>query len=174
MKNYSIKELATLIGTTFNENGLDAVLVGGACVSIYSSNKFMSFDLDLVSNAPIKDIEIVLKKINFYKEGKYFRHSDSEFFIDIVSPPVAIGEELITTFNKVKTKLGEINLLTPLDCVKDRLAAFYHWDDNQSLIQAQSIFNKLLTKTDLKTIETWSKSENHLKKFEDFKKDLKL
>ena len=27
----------------------------------------------------------------------------------------------------------DLGLLSPTDCVKDRLAAFYHWKDQQSL-----------------------------------------
>ena len=32
-------------------NGIEAVLVGGACVSTYSHNRYQSFDLDFVSQA---------------------------------------------------------------------------------------------------------------------------
>ena len=34
-----------------------------------------------------------------------------------------------------ETDVGVLRLLTPMDCVKDILAAYYHWDDEQSLRQ---------------------------------------
>lgn len=38
-----IKELAALISGKLRENGIDAILVGGACVSIYTKNRYQSF-----------------------------------------------------------------------------------------------------------------------------------
>lgn len=57
-----LKTLAFLIYTTLNEHGIEAVLVGGACVSIYSENRYMSHDLDFVTYEDIK------------KSGKTFRN----------------------------------------------------------------------------------------------------
>ena len=64
-------------------------------------------------------------------------------------------------------------MLTPTDSVKDRLASYYHWDDQQSLDQAISICEKILHRIDIKEIKTWSKKEGQLKKFEFFFKRLK-
>lgn len=41
-----IKELAGLISEKLREEGIDTILVGGACVTIYTKNKYQSFDLD--------------------------------------------------------------------------------------------------------------------------------
>jgi hypothetical protein len=49
-----------------------------------------------------------------------------------VNPPIAIGNQAIHIFNEIKTKKGTLQLLTATDCVKDRLAAYFHWDDLQS------------------------------------------
>lgn len=38
--NSNIKELACQIYEILKNSGIDAVLVGGACVSIYSQNKY--------------------------------------------------------------------------------------------------------------------------------------
>lgn len=47
-KQIDIKTLAALVAGKLEENGIDALLVGGACVSIYSRNKYLSSDLDFV------------------------------------------------------------------------------------------------------------------------------
>ena len=45
-----IKELAALISEKLRGGGVDSILVGGACVSIYTKNKYQSFDLDFVTH----------------------------------------------------------------------------------------------------------------------------
>ncbi|NGX45245.1 MAG: hypothetical protein K940chlam2_00390 [Chlamydiae bacterium] len=86
--------------------------------------------------------------------------------IEFVSPPIAVGKEALHTFNKIKTKHGLLQLLSPTDCVKDRLASFFHWDDPQALTQAIEV--SLSQKIDFKEIEHWSKKEGKLKDFRKF------
>jgi hypothetical protein len=64
-------------------------------------------------------------------------------------------------------------MLTPTDCVKDRLASYYHWSDKQGLDQAILVSKDNLEKIDIKEIERWSKQENCLEKFSFFFKELK-
>lgn len=51
---------------------------------------------------------------------------------------------------------GELRLLTPMDCVMDRLAGYYHWKDPQSLDQAVAVARRR-QKIDLQRIERWSR-----------------
>lgn len=44
--NIDIKTLACFVYELLKKNGIDVVLVGGACVSIYSHNRYQSYDLD--------------------------------------------------------------------------------------------------------------------------------
>ncbi len=60
-----------------------------------------------------------------------------------------------------------LKLLSPTDCIKDRLAAFYHWNDIQSLDQAILVAKG--NKIDLKEIERWSINEGMIDKFKIFK-----
>ena len=167
-KNIEIRDLAGIISEQLNKNGIDTVLVGGACVSIYSKNEYISHDLDYVSYSTIKEIEPCLKSIGFKKEvTNRFVNDDCEFYIEFVSPPVSIGKEApIKKFNSINTGKGKITLLTPTDCVKDRLAAYYYWGDPQSLEQALLVAKK--QKVNIKEIELWSKKENKLKEFKIF------
>lgn len=45
----SLKDLAGLVSEAMRKGGVDAVLVGGACVTIYTDNRYQSYDLDYVS-----------------------------------------------------------------------------------------------------------------------------
>ena len=52
------------------------------------------------------------------------------------------------------------------DCVKDRLASYYHFGDRQGLIQATMVAQH--NPVDLKEIRRWSNGEGQLTKFEQF------
>ena len=47
-KTITTKDLAALIYQHLKNDGIDAILVGGSCVTIYSKNKYVSQDLGIV------------------------------------------------------------------------------------------------------------------------------
>ena len=170
-KKTSIAELAALVNQTFIDHGIKAILVGGACVAIYSNNRYLSYDLDFVTFEASNKIKKALAELGFELKGKYFSRSDCPYFIEFVSPPVAVGDELIENFETLDVPFGQIELLTPTDCVKDRLASFFYWNDRQALEQAIMVSQD--QNVDLNEVENWAKKENYLKKFQEFIKSLK-
>jgi hypothetical protein len=171
-KDISTKELASLIGKSLETAGIEAVLVGGSCVSIYSSNKYQSYDLDYITYENEKKATDVLNKLGFiYDSKKYYVHPKCPYFIEFLAPPIAIGNELIKNVNTIKSRSGVIKLLSPTDCVKDRLSAYFYWNDTQSLEQALLVAND--QKIHLKNIEKWAIKEDNIEKFKIFLKGLK-
>jgi len=77
-----------------------------------------------------------------------------------------VGSEPVKKIATVRTKYGSLKLLSPTDCIKDRLAAYYHWDDPQSLEQALMVAKRC--RIDLREIERWSKVEGKEEKFTEF------
>jgi hypothetical protein len=59
---------------------------------------------------------------------------------------------------------GRLSLISPTDCVKDRLAAYFHWNDKQCLEQARLVSESW--KIDIEEIRRWSKGENKIEEFE--------
>ena len=57
-------------------------------------------------------------------------------------------------------------MLTPTDCVMDRLAGYYHWNDPQSLDQAVAVVRR--HSVDLERVEAWSKREHSEGRYQDF------
>ena len=47
-KDISVRDLAIFVCDHLANKGINTVLSGGACVSIYTKNKFFSYDLDFV------------------------------------------------------------------------------------------------------------------------------
>lgn len=172
IKGISIKDLAIYLSDYLRKNGIDTVLSGGACVTIYTNNKYVSYDLDFVLLVYIdrKKIKEVLEKIEFYEEGRYFTHKDTQYFIEFLAPPLSVGEEPVKDVSFIEKKGKILKLLSPSDCVKDRLAAYYHWNDMPGLEQAIWIYRDNII--DLKEIKRWSINEGMKDKFEVFKKRL--
>jgi len=168
-ENIDIKDLALLVSAELKKNNINAVLVGGACVSIYSHNKYLSMDLDYVSYATLDELRQAMRKIGFrQKSSRHFEREGCRFFVEFPPPPIAIGKEVpIREFQEIKA----LTLLMPTDCVKDRLAAYYHWNDPQSLEQALMVARS--QSADLKNIEKWSKNEGALDKYHRFESLLK-
>ena len=70
-------------------------------------------------------LERELKKIGFEKEGRHFIHPDCHhIFIEFVPPPVAIGEDYQISPKKIEINNKIIKILSPTDCIKDRLASY--------------------------------------------------
>jgi hypothetical protein len=166
-KHISIKDLAAIVIRKLAEKNIDVMLVGGACVSIYTKNKYISYDLDFVSSAPIKEISETLSALGFKrKSSRHFVHKDCPFFVEFVAPPASIGNEPVRTKAVLKTRYGNVILLNPTDTVKDRLAAFYHWNDPQAFEQAVLVgkIQKIL----LRDVKKWSEKEGHGEKYRIF------
>ena len=104
-------------------------------------------------------------------KSRYFEHPDTEFFVEFPTPPLAIGSTPIDRFEVIESAEGYLKLLTPTHSVMDRLAAWYHWNDGQSLEQAIMVANNYTV--DMDEIESWSETEGMKEKFLKFKNRLK-
>ncbi len=166
-----IKDLACFIYDLLKSNGIEAVLVGGACVSIYTQNRYQSYDLDFATFEQLKSIENVLNKVGFKRNGRCFIHEGCPYIIDFVNPPIAIGNEPIRHFETLSTPSGSLKLLTPTDCVKDRLASFFHWNDQQGLEQALLVARD--HNVNFKDVARWAKAEGFEEKYKFYMKQLK-
>lgn len=132
-KKISLKELAAIVSNELQKNEIEAVLVGGACVTIYSQNRYQSYDLDFATYEDMKKIKKVMENLGFQSKGKHFFRKDCPWIIEFISPPISVGNQAIHQYQELKTKLGTIQMLRPEDSVKDRLASYFHWNDYQGL-----------------------------------------
>jgi hypothetical protein len=174
IKDMNLKELGGLICDALIAKDIHVVLSGGSCVEIYSKGEYTSWDLDLINryNEQFKKIRFVMKELGFKEHNKYFVHDDTKYFIEFPSGPLGVGDTPVENIAEIDTEAGVLRLLTPTDCIKDRLAAYYHWDDEQSLQQAVWVAQQ--NKYNMKSIEEWSKKERSEIKFSIFKSKLKL
>lgn len=169
----NIKQLAAIISSHLKKNGIETVLVSGACVSVYSDNQYMSYDIDLITGSSIKKIIPVLEELGFKNTGgRLFENPQCKFLIDFPAPPVSIGNEPVSKFNNLETRFGIICLLTPTDCVKDRLAAYFFWDDRQALDHAVMVAKR--NRIYLQKIGKWAEKQGEIEKYEFFRKKVSI
>lgn len=167
----SLEEIGALVCDSLSKAGIEVVLTGGAVVSIYSANEFMSYDLDFIVLGIGKKVDAVMISLGFTKNsGRHFVHPLSKFYVEFPGGTLNIGESLETEIVERKSNYGTLKLLSPTDCVKDRLAAFYHWNDPQGLEQAIAVAKK--HPVSIHKVKQWSLAEGAKDKFELFHKRL--
>ena len=161
-------ELAALIQTKLRERSIDVVLSGGGAVTIYTSGKYVTYDLDMViMGIPNRDdIKEVMAELGFQYIGRHFEHPATKLFVEFPPGPLTIGEEPIGKIDELELSTGILRVLSPTDSIKDRLSAYFHWNDRQSLEQAILIAKD--NEVDIEDIRRWSIREGNLAKFKNF------
>lgn len=87
LKNCTEEELWKFVGGHLSDRGFDAVLVGGAVVSIYTDGAYESGDLDFIIQGIFKEkLPQVMKEIGFNKKGRHYSHPDCKhLFVEFPS-----------------------------------------------------------------------------------------
>ena len=167
IKDMTQLELGAFVCTHLSRKGMEVVLSGGASVSLYTDNQYVSKDLDFIEVYFINRRKLVqaMAELGFSEEARYFRHPDSAFIIEFPEGPPMVGEEPVKIIIEAKLSTGILKVISSTDCVKDRLAAYYHWGDKQSLTQAALVVHNN-NDVDLDEIMRWSRSEGKLEEFE--------
>jgi len=166
----SMEELGAYVCSALDSEGIETVLSGGCCVEIYSQGRYTSDDIDLIDrfNGGHRRIKTIMEKLGFreHQMKRYFVHEETDLFIEFPRGPLGVGDAPVRQIAQRKSETGILKLLTPTDCIKDRLAGYYHWDDEQNLEQAVWVANE--NAFDMESIRQWSEHEKQLEKFEVF------
>lgn len=132
-------EVGAYVQTHLRKKGLDVVLSGGASAGVYTSGRYVSKDLDMIRgfSSTRKKLKPAMMEIGFEEQlTGLFKHPDSVQLIDFQPGPVMVGGEVADQVVEIKYSTGTLRVISATDCVKDRLAAYFHYDDRQGLAQA--------------------------------------
>jgi hypothetical protein len=133
-------ELAARVSQALEAAGIKATLSGGAAVGIYTENQYQSKDLDFVTAERAKRLSAALKPLGFNlaRDRRHFEHPDTDLFLEFPAAPLGFGSRVVEhdDIPMLPTPWGPLRVITPTQCVMDRLAAYWHWRDRPSWDQA--------------------------------------
>ena len=104
--------------------------------------------------------------VGFVRRGDRYVHPRTRFYVEFPRGPLAIGDDLRIRPVERATRHGRTLALSATDSCRDRLAAYYHWNDRQSLRVAIWIATR--NRVSLAKIRRWSATEKSEAAFEEF------
>ena len=138
------EEIAFRVCTAFENEGLEVVLVGGACAEIYGGPDLATRDADFVCQFQGR-----MEKERQLMAGLGFRYSGTrsvyasadvpDFTVDLVTGPVLVGERVLREFAVRRDGDRILRMLRPEDVVCDRLAIFLYERDESNLDRAAAV-----------------------------------
>lgn len=173
--NCNEEELWHYVAWHLEGDGIRSVLVGGAVVAIYTSGLYRSGDLDLIpENFDPAKLARALEKIGFKPaKSRYFKHPLCQhLFLEFPRGPVEIGDEYPVVPDEIEVEGRCLRLLSPTDCVKDRMAGYIHWGSRANFDQAFLICRQQVDRIDLQKVEAWCGREGGHHAFKELERRL--
>ena len=169
----SLADVAVSVGDALRRAGIRAVLTGGACAHLYSGGAYLSRDADFVLGGPCRreDLDRALATVGFKRHRDRYVHSVVRFFVEFPRGPLGIGEDVRIRPVWKTRRAARTLALSATDACRDRLAAFYHWNDRQSLAAAVAI--AVRNRIAYGKVREWSRREGHLDGYSAFLEDLR-
>lgn len=115
------------LANTLQQNNVDAILVGGQAIDLYTAGTFATSDMDLVVNNKVVT-EKLLNRFGFGKEanGLWFNR-DLNIVIQVI-PESYSGD--INRVRKFRVKGYEVKVAAPEDLIANRLYSAKFWKSN--------------------------------------------
>lgn len=133
------KELWEYVAVHLKKKGIDTILVGGSVVAIYSKGAYQSGDMDFVKVSMfVTKLDETMAELGFQKHGRHFVHPDCRhIYVEFPGGhPLGIGEDNTIIPDEVDVEGTVIKILSPTDCVKDRLASYIYFKTQDGMDQA--------------------------------------
>ena len=167
-----LSTVALTVGEVLRRNHIRAVLTGGACASLYSGGVIHSKDIDFVLSGSVSRdaLDTAMASVGFTRHENRYEHPLTAFYVEFPKGPLAIGHDFNIHPVEFRRSRYRTLVLSQTDCCRDRLAAFYHWNDRQSLRAA--VLVAAAARPKMRIIEEWSRREGAAMGFEEFKKEL--
>ena len=117
------------------ENGVDAILVGGQAIDLYTAGTFATSDIDLlVTNKTVT--ETLLNRFGFGKQDAIWFNRDLNILVQVISEPYS-GD--LRRLRKFKVREYELRVAAPEDLIANRLYSAKFWKSNPKLDLEQAI-----------------------------------
>ncbi|MFT3709934.1 MAG: hypothetical protein QM817_20070 [Archangium sp.] len=162
----SLTDVAFEVCTALSKTGFTTVLTGGSAATVHTRGSYQSLDLDFVISLNGTGGQRALEGLGFRRVDELYRHSRSKFTLEFPPGPLAVGDDLITSWDTLHQDQLLLHILSPFDSCRDRLASFLFWNDLSGLEQALLVHTAHRDRVDLAGLRSWCTRERQAKKFE--------
>lgn len=92
----TLETVAIAVGDALAENGIRAVLTGGACAGIYSGGLYSSQDVAFVLEGRVtpSNLDAAMASLGFSRQGNRYVHPKTPFWVEFPRGPLAVGADL--------------------------------------------------------------------------------
>ena len=140
--------------------GVVVVLSGGGAATFYAPEAYQTKDLDFVLpfvfRSPSEHTILDLGFEATRTRGTYARPG-TPFTLEFIDGPLAVGDEMIAVWYTHRQDDRVLYVISPTDCVRDRLAGAIHWNDLASIRQAVAVARR--HPLNLAKVEAWCEAE---------------
>ena len=165
----TLGDVAAVVGDILRRRGIPAVLTGGACAHDFTGGRHSSVDVDFVLQSEVSQdaLDSAMAEAGFRRHRDRYVNPRVRFYVEFPTGPLAVGHD--SEIRPVLRRRGghAYLALSATDACRDRLAAWYHWDDGASLGVATRI--AVRNRVSLARIREWSEREGAIQKFETFR-----
>ena len=168
----TIEDVAVSVAHALRKHHIKAILTGGACASIHADGVITSFDVDFVleGRVPGSATDRALAPTGYRRDHDHYVHPNCPFIVEFPAGPLGIGDDDEVVPVEIQVGHNYVLGLSATDSCRDRLAAYYHWNDKQGLAAAVAIARRRAV--DLTFIAKWSKREGASASFDEFRRAL--
>jgi len=174
----TLEDVCFAVAGALQAADLHAVLTGGSAAAVYAPASYGSDDADFVLTGEIdgEELKRALLAIGFRQAvGGMFAHPKTQYTVEFPKGPLAVGADYVRESATLRRGRIHLRILTPTDCVRDRLAHFYFWNDYTALSAAVGVArSKHGKKVDIDDLRRWTRREsrasgqNYAAKFAEF------
>ena len=174
----SLEDTCFEIAGALDRRSIRAVLTGGSAATLYAPDAYTSMDAGfvLLDSPKRDDLREALAGIGFAQSDAVgtFEHPRTIFALDFPKGPLAVGGDYVHDTATLERDGIRLSILSPTDCVRDRLAHFYHWNDYTALAAAIGVTREHRENVDLAKVREWTERESssghhdHRPKFDQF------
>lgn len=163
-ENSSLTDVCFEVSGALERHGILAVLTGGSAATVYAPEYYTSLDADFVLTkfSDRTELDKAMNELGYIPADSLgmYRHPQSHFTIDFPKGPLAVGGDYISESAILEKDNLRLRVLTITDCIRDRLAAFYHWNDLTALNAAVGVAKTHRVNVDFERLKTWTERES--------------
>lgn len=134
---------------------------------MYAPAVYQSRDADFIIAVHGSGGADILAQLGYTRDGSgTYKHTDNHYTVDFPAGPLAIGNDLIKTWDTRHREAELLHILSRTDCIRDRLMWFYTRNDRSSLAAAIGVAQS--GEIDIDRLRDWSNREGFGTRFEVF------